>query len=40
MTFTVDNAKWEVPANWLPLRHISVEKHAALDQMIDDLLDL
>jgi hypothetical protein len=28
------------PANRLPSRHIFVENHAALIQMIDDLLDL
>ena len=40
MTFTAANGKWEALANWLPSRHISVEKHAALNQMIDDSLDL
>ena len=40
MTFTVAKNDWEAPANRLPSRHISVEKHAALNQMIDDLLDL
>ena len=36
MTFTVANNEWEAPENWLPSRHISVEKNAALNQMIDD----
>ena len=40
MTFTVDMVNWEVPENRLPARHISVEKHEALNQMINDLLDL
>ena len=40
MEFTVDATRWEAPANRLPSRHISVEKHAALNKMIDDLLDL
>jgi len=40
MAFTVDKVNWEAPSNRLPSRHISVEKHAALNQMIDDLLDL
>ena len=40
MTFTVANNEWEAPANRLPSRHISIEKHAAHNQMIDDLLDL
>ena len=40
MTFTVANNEWKAPANRLPSRHISVEKHAALNQMIDDLLHL
>ena len=40
MEFTVDAVRWEGPANRLPSRHISVEKHAALNKMIDDLLDL
>ena len=40
MEFTVDAARWEAPANRLPSRHISVGKHAALNKMIDDLLDL
>ena len=39
MTFTVNKVNWEAPANRLPSRHISVEKYAALNQMIDDLLD-
>jgi hypothetical protein len=34
-----DAVRWEVLANSLP-RHISVEKHAALNKMIDDLFDL
>ena len=38
--FTVDATRWEAPATRLPSRHISVEKHAALNKMIDDLLDL
>ena len=40
MTFTVANGEWEAPANRLPSRHISVEKHTVLNQMIDDVLDL
>jgi len=40
MTFEVANNEWEAPENRLPSRHFSVEKHAALNQMIDDLLDL
>jgi hypothetical protein len=40
MEFTVDKVRWEAPANRLPSRHISVEKHAALNKMIDDLLNL
>jgi len=40
MHFTVDMDGWEVPASRLPSRHISVEKHVALNKMIDDLLDL
>jgi hypothetical protein len=40
MEFTVDATRWEAPANRLPSRHISEEKHAALNKMIDDLLDL
>ena len=40
MTFTVDKVNWQAPANRLPSRHISVEKHTALNQMIDDFLDL
>ena len=40
MTFTGDKVNWEASTNRLPSRHISVEKHAALNQMIDDLLDL
>ena len=39
-TFTVDKVNWEAPANRLPSQHIYDEKHAALNQMIDDLLDL
>jgi hypothetical protein len=40
MEFPIDAARWEAPANRLPSRHIYVEKHAALNKMIDDLLDL
>ena len=40
MEFTVDETRWEAPVNRLPSRHISVEKHAALNKLIDDLLDL
>ena len=40
INFTVDKVNWEASANRLPSRHISVKKHAALNQMIDDLLDL
>jgi len=40
MTFTVNKVDWEALDNRLPSRHISVVKHAALNQMIDDLLDL
>ena len=39
-TFTVANNDWEASANRLPSRHISVEKLAAFNKMIDDLLDL
>jgi len=35
MTFTVDKVNWEASTNRLPSRHISVEKHVALNQMID-----
>ena len=35
-----DMVDWEASANRLPSRHISVENHAALNQTIDDLLDL
>ena len=31
---------WEASANRLPSHYISVEKHATLNQMIDDLRDL
>ena len=40
LEFTVDATRWEAPVNRLPSRHISAEKHAALNKMIDDLLDL
>ena len=40
MIFTVDKVNWETSASRLPSRHISDENHAALNQMIDDLLDL
>jgi len=40
MTFTVATNDWKAPVNRLPSRLISVEKHAALNQMIDDLQDL
>jgi len=40
MTLTVAKNDWEARANRLPSRHISVENHAALKQMIDDFLDL
>ena len=40
MEFTVDATLWEAPAHRLPSHHISVEKHAALYKLIDDLLDL
>ena len=38
--FTVDAARWEASANRLPSCHISLEKHAALNKVIDYLLDL
>ena len=40
MQFTVFTDQWESNPNRLPSRHISVEKHDALNKMIDDLLDL
>ena len=40
MTFTVAKNEWEAPENRLSSRHISVEKHEALNQMIDGLLYL
>ena len=40
MEFTVDETRWEASVNRLPSRHISVEKHAAINKMVDDLLDL
>ena len=40
MNFSVQIDKWESNPNRLPSRHISVEKHEALNKMIDDLLDL
>jgi hypothetical protein len=40
MELTVDATRWEAPAHRLPSHHISVEKHAALYKLIDDLLDL
>ena len=40
MQFTVFTDQWESNLNRLPSRHISVEKHDALNKMIDDLLDL
>jgi len=40
MKFSVNIDKWESTPNRLPSRHISVEKHEALNKMIDDLLDL
>ena len=40
MEFTVSTDQWESNPNRLPSRHISVEKHDALNKMIDELLDL
>ena len=40
MNFSVQIDKWESSPNRLHSRHISVEKHKALNKMIDDLLDL
>jgi len=40
MEFTVDARRWSATANRLPSRHILVQKHAALNKMIDDLLEL
>ena len=40
MEFTVNATRWEALANRLPSHHFSVEKQAALNKMIDDLLDL
>jgi len=36
MTITVNKFNWKALANRLPSRYISVEKHATLNQMIDD----
>ena len=36
----VRSDKWESNPNRLPSRHISVDKHEALNKTIDDLLDL
>ena len=40
INFSAQIDKWESNPNRLPSRHISVEKHEALNKMIDDLLDL
>jgi hypothetical protein len=40
MHFQVDDSQWYTTPNQLPSRHISVEKHLELNQMIDDLLEL
>ena len=40
MEFTVDEGRWQTTPNRLPARHVSVEKHNALNKMIDDLLEL
>ena len=36
MNFSVQIEKWESHSNRLPSRHISIEKHEALNKMIDD----
>ena len=40
MEFSVDCAQWETNLNWAPSRHISTEKHDALNTMVDSLLEL
>ena len=39
MQFTVSTDQWESNPNRLPSQHISVEKHDALNKMIDNPLD-
>ena len=40
MEFTIDHSKWETNQNRAPSRHVSTEKHVALDALLDNLLDL
>ena len=40
MEFTVDRAQWETNLNRAPLRHVSTEKHDALDTMVESLFEL
>jgi hypothetical protein len=40
MEFKIDKERWEIPANHFPSRHISTEKHTALNKLIDELLEL
>ena len=39
MEFTIDHSKWETNQNRAS-RHVSTEKHVALDALLDNLLDL
>ena len=38
--FTVDLSLWEINLNRAPSRHISTEKHDALNTIVDSLLEL
>ena len=40
MEFTIDHSEWETKQNRAPSRHVSTEKHVALDALLDNLLDL
>jgi hypothetical protein len=40
MEFTIDHSKWETNQNRAPSRHVSTEKHVAVDALLDNLLDL
>ena len=40
MEFTIDRKMWETNQNRAASRHISTEKHDALNVLLDNLLDL
>ena len=40
MEFTIDHSEWETNQNRAPSRHVSTEKHVALDALLGNLLDL